>query len=82
MKFGTQMLWRERKNHNDDCFFCLVNIKGIIGGNQSKWTYPDIDSAKRLVANSDEIPAPTFTHLVELSQEDESSTTAVNSTRE
>lgn len=57
----------------------MVNIKGINGRNQSEWTYPDLDLAKRPVAHSDEIPVPSFTHLEELPK-DESSTSAVDST--
>ena len=29
LKFGVPMVWREPKNHVDDCYFCLVNVKGF-----------------------------------------------------
>ena len=27
LQFGVIMVWREPKNHHDDCYFCMVNIK-------------------------------------------------------
>jgi len=27
-RFGIPMVWREQKNHNDDCYFCTCNVKG------------------------------------------------------
>ena len=29
LKFDVPMVWREPKNHVDDCYFCLVNVKGF-----------------------------------------------------
>ena len=29
LRFGIPMVWREPKNHFDDCYFCAVNTKGI-----------------------------------------------------
>ena len=36
LKVGVPMVWREPRNHHDDCYFCLVNIVGINQKNQSK----------------------------------------------
>ena len=66
------MVWREQKNHHDDCYFCIVNISGINRNNQSKWSYPDLDSARRPHLHSNEVPIPSFSHLPELQQNDES----------
>ena len=33
LRFGVPMVWREPQNHHDDCYFCMVNIKGF---NRSK----------------------------------------------
>lgn len=68
LKFGVPMVWREPKNHHDDCYFCLVNITGINRNNRSKWTYPDLDSARRPCPHSDEVPIPAFSCLPELSE--------------
>ena len=28
MRFGVSMVWREPKNHHDDCYFCMVDMSG------------------------------------------------------
>ena len=71
MKFGIPMVWHEQRNHCDDCYFCSVNVKGINGNNRSKWTYPDLDSARRPVPHSGDIPIPEFSCLPELSEEEQ-----------
>lgn len=70
LKFGVPMVWREPKNHFDDCYFCLVNITGINRNNRSKWTYPDLASARRPVPHSEEVPIPTFHQLPELCEDE------------
>ena len=71
LKFGVPMIWREQKNHSDDCYFCQVCIKGINSKNKSKWAYPNLASALRPIAHSEEIPVPSFTGLEVLPQEEE-----------
>lgn len=71
LKFGIPMVWREPKNHYDDCYFCVVNIKGINGKNHKKWKYPDLDSARRPVPHGDDIPIPTFSQILDSLLEDE-----------
>lgn len=70
MKFGVPMVWREPKNHHDDCYFCVVNITGINRKNHSKWKYHDLPSARRPVSHSDDVPIPTFHQLPELSDDE------------
>nr|CAH7728148.1 unnamed protein product [Callosobruchus chinensis] len=67
LKFGVPMVWREPKNHVDDCYFCLANIHGINRNNRHQWTYPNLDSAIRPIPHSDEIPIPTFHELPDIS---------------
>ncbi|KAK5649680.1 hypothetical protein RI129_000709 [Pyrocoelia pectoralis] len=70
LKFGVPMVWREPRNHHDDCYFCLVNIKGINRNNRQKWPYPDLDSANRPVLHSEQIPIPSFSSLPSLPEDD------------
>ena len=77
LQFGVPMVWREPKNHHDDCYFCMVNIKGINRNHRKRWTYPDIESARRPIPHSAEVPIPTFTNLPELTEgSDESNTSS------
>jgi hypothetical protein len=46
LKLSVPMVWREPKNHYDDCYFCLINLHGA---HRKKKTYPDLESAKRPV---------------------------------
>lgn len=70
LKFGVPMVWREPKNHHDDCYFCSVNIKGINRNNRHKWAYPNMESARRPLPHSEEIPIPTFSNLPMLLEDD------------
>ena len=65
-KFGIPIIWREPKNHSDDCYFCTVNIKDFNRIRKSTCFYPDLESARRPVLHCDEIPEPEFTHLPDL----------------
>lgn len=71
LKFGVPMIWREQKNHYDDCYFCMINIVGINKNNRHKWKYPNISSVQRPVPHSENVPIPTFHQVVQQSQEDE-----------
>ena len=48
MPFAVPMIWRESKDHFQDCYVCLVNVKGFSSKHRSK-IYPNIDSALRTV---------------------------------
>ena len=53
------MVWRELRNHADDCYFCLTNITGFNASSKKKIKYPNLRSAMRLVPHSDDLPVPT-----------------------
>ena len=53
------MVWREPRNHTDDCYFCLTNITGFIHLLGKKIKYPNLRSAMRPVPHSDVLPVPT-----------------------
>lgn len=59
----------EPQNHYNNCYYCLVNIKGINKINRQKWSYSDLDSARRLVLHPEEIPIPSFSSLPELTEQ-------------
>lgn len=69
LKFGVPMVWREPTNHLDNCYFCLVNVKGFNKKNKQHLQYPDIPSARRPVEHCEEIPVPVFTELPEIDVE-------------
>lgn len=58
LDFGIPMIWMEPKNHFDDCYFCVVDVKGF---NRNKtWKYPDLQSAKCPVLHNEELPRPIY----------------------
>ena len=60
LPFRIPMTWREPTDHLTDCYFCLVNTKGIGKKNRHKISYPSIPSAIRPTLHSDELPIPVF----------------------
>lgn len=76
MRFGVPMQWREPKNHFDDCYFCCVNLHGV---NVKKMIYPDLQSARRPLPHSEEVPVPTFCFTYESSCEETDSNASSDS---
>ena len=60
LPFGVPMVWREPTDHITNCYFCLVNTKGVGKRNRHKIIYPSIPSAIRPVPHSEELPPPVF----------------------
>ena len=56
--FAVPMVWRELRNHADDCYFCLTNITGFNTSSGKKIKYPNLRSAMRPVPYSDDLPVP------------------------
>ena len=65
------MVWREPRNHADDCYFCLTNITGFNASSRKKIKYPNLRSAMRPVPHSDDLPVPTPPVNKDLSSSDE-----------
>ncbi|KAI6659705.1 hypothetical protein LOD99_14630 [Oopsacas minuta] len=59
-KFGVTMVWREQRNHYDNCYFCMVDMKGFNRHKKRMGSYPDSDSDRCPVLHSEEIPLPKF----------------------
>ena len=57
--FAVPMVWREPRNHADDCYFCLTNITGFNASSRKKIKYTNLRSAMRPVSHSDDLSVPT-----------------------
>ena len=57
--FAVPMVWREPRNHADDCYFCLTNITGFSASSRKKIKSPNLQSAMRPVPHSDDLPVLT-----------------------
>ena len=66
LRFGIPMVWRELKNHVDDCYFCAVSTKGINRKNRNSLAYPNLESTIRPIPHCNEIPVPVFKGLPKL----------------
>lgn len=58
MPFGIPMVWREPKNHYDDCYFCLCSVVGYNRKNKTGINYPNLPSAIRPVPHGPDTPIP------------------------
>ena len=59
------MVLREPRNHVSYCYFCAIDVTGINRNNRKILKYPDLESARRLVAHSDECPVPVYAMISE-----------------
>ncbi|MEL7307752.1 MAG: hypothetical protein AAGK05_07670 [Pseudomonadota bacterium] len=71
LAFGIPMTWREPMDHTTDCYFCLVNVKGVAMKTKHRIKYPNIPSAIRPIPHSDELPVPVFEGFVQPSSDEE-----------
>ncbi|QQP53736.1 Uncharacterized protein FKW44_006318 [Caligus rogercresseyi] len=72
LNFGIPMVWKEPTNHVTDCYFCAIDLSGMNRKKRDSLKYPDVQSARRPVAHSEEIPVPIFEELPNISDEDAS----------
>ena len=70
LPFGIPMVWRKPKEHLTDCYFCLVNTKGIGKKDRLNISFPSFPSAIRPVLHSDEFPTPVFNGFVSFEVEE------------
>lgn len=52
------MVWREQKNHLDDCYFCCIDVCGYNSKNKKVVIYPNVTSADRPVKHGPCFPVP------------------------
>ena len=64
MPFGVPMVWREPRNHGDDCYFCTVQIVGHTKTSKGNIVYPNLASAMRPVPHSESIPVPSPSNII------------------
>ena len=59
MPFAIPRVWREPRNHHDDCYFCMIDVTKYrkVKGRQNL-QYPDILSSRALVPHDDNLPVP------------------------
>lgn len=58
MPFAIPMVWREPRDHLNDCYFCRVNTTGFSAKNKHKIVYPSLDSAIRPIPHDESLPVP------------------------
>ena len=71
LPFGVPMIWREPRDHVTDCYFCMVNTKGVEKKNRHKISYPSIPSAIRPVPHCEELPVPVFSDFSSCADSDD-----------
>ena len=52
------MIWREPKDHYNDCYFCAVNTAGFSSKNKHQIVYPNLDSALKPVPHDSTLLIP------------------------
>ena len=57
MPFAISRIWREPKNHLNDCYFCMVNLPKC-KSDHKYIIYPNILSSIALVDHYDDLPIP------------------------
>lgn len=59
LKLEVTMVWKEQKNHSDDCYFYSVNDRGYNSKNKKEEiSYPNEHFALRPVPHGEGIPVP------------------------
>ena len=73
MPLAITLVWKEGKDHITDCYFCMINLKGINRKNKYNVQYPDVPSAIRPIPHSRDLPVPELDVKMEYSSYSEHS---------
>lgn len=71
MKFGVPMMWTEPFNH-DQCYFCVIDLKGKTRKKRKLISYPNVASAKKPKLHDHTLPIPRPPISFEASSESDS----------
>lgn len=74
LPFAVPMVWREPKDHSNECYFCSCYLKGYNSKNKQNISYPDLPSARRPVPHGPDLPVPVPITFVEVLSSDEEDT--------
>jgi len=58
MPFAVPMIWREQRNHTNDCYFCLTNLTGYSVKTRHKIQYANVESISKPIPHSNDMPPP------------------------
>ena len=58
MLFAIPIVWRKGKAYITDCYFCMMNLKGIKCKNKHHVQYPDVLSTIRPIPHGLDLPVP------------------------
>ena len=71
LSFGFPMIWWEPRDYVTDCYFCIVNTKGVGKKNRHKISYPSTPSAIRPFSHCEELPVPVFSSFSSCADSDD-----------
>ena len=58
MPFTIPMVWKGGKDHITDCYFCMINLKGINCKYKHHVQYLDVPSAIKPICHDSDLPVP------------------------
>ena len=71
MPFAIPMVWRGGKDLITDCYFCMINLKGINCKNKCHFQYPNVPSAITPILHGPNLPVPEPDGNMEYSSDSE-----------
>ena len=56
MLFAIPVVWKEGKDYITDCYFCMINLKGINHKNKHNVQYPDVLPGIKPILHGPDLP--------------------------